>query len=82
GGTAQLEGLIGEGKKWVDLSLTKDLTDAYRAVNEAMNSSLGKGAKPVAAVNAYLDVTGNGVYADTGVTQFSPEAKALARFIA
>jgi len=82
GGTAQLEGLIGEGKKWVDLSLTKDLTDAYRAVNEAMNSSLGKGAKPVPAVNAYLDVTGNGVYADTGVTQFSPEAKALARFIA
>lgn len=82
GGTAQLEGLIGEGKKWVDLSLTKDLTDAYQAVNEAMNSSLGKGAKPVAAVNAYLDVTGNGVYADTGVTQFSPEAKALARFIA
>lgn len=82
GGTAQLEGLIGEGKKWVDLSLTKDLTDAYRAVNEAMNSSLGKGAKPVAAVNAYLDVTSNGAYADTGVTQFSPEAKALARLIA
>ena len=60
------------------------MTDAYRAINEAKASPIAKGAKNLAlVVTDYLDRAAvPGVDTEAGRVQFSPEAKALAEFIA